>query len=203
MIKKAIFGGTFDPIHIGHIHIAYEALYMLKLDKVVFVPTGNPPHKSKEDITDALLRHKMVKEAIKSEDKFTVSDYEISRPNLSYTYNTLKYFSDLEKQTQWYFLVGMDCLMDLENWNKIEDIFKLCQFIVFNRPSFPAFTMKSIKEKKKKIEDRYSTEIIYLNAPLLDISSTTIRKNISEGRNVNYLLPGNVSRIIKQLGLYK
>jgi nicotinate-nucleotide adenylyltransferase len=63
--------------------------------------------------------------------------------------------------------------------------------------------MKSIKEKKKKIEDRYSTEIIYLNAPLLDISSTTIRKNISEGRNVNYLLPGNVSRIIKQLGLYK
>ncbi|MHC6179049.1 nicotinate-nucleotide adenylyltransferase [Clostridium sp. JNZ X4-2] len=203
MIKKAIFGGTFDPIHIGHIHIAYGALYDLKLDSIVFMPTGNPPHKLKENVTDALLRYDMVRNAIKSESKFTVSDYEINRPNLSYTYNTLEYFNKLEKQTQWYFLTGMDCLMDVENWNKVEDIFKLCQFIVFNRPGFPTFTIKNIKEQKKKIEERYSTKIIYLNAPLLDISSTTIRNSISEGKNVDYLLPGNVSHIIKQLGLYK
>ncbi len=203
MIKKAIFGGTFDPIHIGHIHIAYEALYRLKLDRIVFMPTGNPPHKLKKDITDALLRYNMVKDAIKSESKFTVSDYEINRPNLSYTYNTLEYFNNLEKHTQWYFLTGMDCLMDIQNWNKVEDIFKLCQFIVFNRPNFPAFTMQSIKEQKKKIEDRYSTEVIYLDAPLLDISSTNIRNSIREGRRVDYLLPENVSDIIEKFGLYK
>ncbi|HBC97037.1 MAG TPA: nicotinic acid mononucleotide adenylyltransferase [Clostridium sp.] len=203
MIKKAIFGGTFDPIHIGHIHIAYEALYRLKLDEIVFMPTGNPPHKLKKYVTDGSLRYKMVKSAIESEGKFTVSDYEINRPNLSYTYNTLEHFSKLEKDTKWYFLVGMDCLMDIQNWKRVDDIFKLCQFIVFNRPNFPAFTKESIKRQKKKIEDRYSTEIIYLNAPLLDISSTTIRKNMREGRRVDYLLPENVSDIIEKFGLYR
>jgi nicotinate-nucleotide adenylyltransferase len=93
--------------------------------------------------------------------------------------------------------------MDIQNWKRVDDIFKLCQFIVFNRPNFPAFTKESIKRQKKKIEDRYSTEIIYLNAPLLDISSTTIRKNMREGRRVDYLLPENVSDIIEKFGLYR
>ena len=203
MVKKAIFGGTFDPIHNGHIHIAYETLYRLGVDNIIFVPTGNPPHKTKRDITSAFLRYEMVKAAVSMESKFSVSKYEINKPNLSYTYNTLKHFNKVERKTRWYFLTGVDCLMDIESWNRVEDIFKLCQFIVFNRPGFPDFTKKNIKEQKEKIEKKYSAKIIYLDAPLFDISSTDIRKNIKLGRNVSYLLPESVYHIIKQHNLYR
>ncbi|WP_373844573.1 nicotinate-nucleotide adenylyltransferase [Clostridium sp.] len=203
MIKKAIFGGTFDPIHNGHIHIAYEAVYRLGLDKIVFMPTGNPPHKAKKSITDAFLRYEMVKVAIRSESKFTVSNYEVNKPTLSYTYSTLEHFNNLESETEWYFLTGADCLMNIEKWSRVDSIFKLCKFIVFNRPGFPAFTTESIKKQKKEIEDKYSTNIIYLDAPLFDISSTVIRNSVKEGKNINYFLPESVCNIIKQLNLYK
>ncbi|MFL0195785.1 nicotinate-nucleotide adenylyltransferase [Clostridium sp. WILCCON 0269] len=203
MIKKAIFGGTFDPIHNGHIHIAYEAIYRLGLDKIVFMPTGNPPHKLKKNITDAFLRYEMVKVAIRTESKFTVSNYEVNKPTLSYTYSTLEHFNKLEVKTEWYFLTGADCLMDIEKWNKVDSIFKLCKFIVFNRPGFPTFTSENIEAQKKKIEDKYSTNIIYLDAPLFDISSTVIRNSVREGKNVNYFLPESVCNIINQLNLYK
>ncbi|WP_333860075.1 nicotinate-nucleotide adenylyltransferase [Clostridium sp.] len=203
MIKKAIFGGTFDPIHNGHIHIAYEAVYRLGLDKIVFMPTGNPPHKAKKSITDAFLRYEMVKVAIRSESKFIVSNYEVNKPTLSYTYSTLEHFNNLESETEWYFLTGADCLMNIEKWSRVDSIFKLCKFIVFNRPGFPAFTTESIKKQKKEIEDKYSTNIIYLDAPLFDISSTVIRNSVKEGKNINYFLPESVCNIIKQLNLYK
>lgn len=203
MVKKAIFGGTFDPIHNGHIHIAYEAIYRLGLDKVVFMPTGNPPHKLKKRVTDAFLRYEMVKVAIRSESKFTVSNYEVNKPTLSYTYSTLEHFNKIESKTEWYFLTGADCLMDIEKWSKVDIIFKLCKFIVFNRPGFPVFTSEGIMAQKKRIEEKYSTDIIYLDAPLFDISSTVIRNSVREGKNINYFLPESVCNIIKQLNLYK
>ncbi|WP_368488528.1 nicotinate-nucleotide adenylyltransferase [Clostridium sp. BJN0013] len=203
MVKKAIFGGTFDPIHNGHIHIAYEAIYRLGLDEIVFMPTGNPPHKAKKSITDAFLRYEMVKVAIRSESKFTVSNYEVNKPTLSYTYSTLEHFNKLESKTEWHFLTGADCLMDIEKWSRVDSIFRLCKFIVFNRPGFPAFTSESIEAQKKKIEEKYSTNIIYLDAPLFDISSTVIRNSVKEGKNVNYFLPESVCNIINQLNLYK
>lgn len=200
MIKKAIFGGTFDPIHNGHIHIAYEAFYKLNLNEVIFVPSGIPPHKLGKKITDSTVRYNMVKSAINEEKKFVVSDYEINSPDLSYTYKTLKHFNDIETNVEWYFLTGMDCLMDVEKWSNPGEIFKLCKFVVFNRPGFD---MDSIKSQKKKMEDKYSANIIFLNANLLDISSTNIRENIKINRNVGYLLPESVYNIIKKYNLYK
>lgn len=200
MIKKAIFGGTFDPIHNGHIHIAYEAFYKLNLNEVIFVPSGIPPHKLGKKITDSTVRYNMVKSAINEEKKFVVSDYEINSPDLSYTYKTLRHFNDIETNVEWYFLTGMDCLMDVEKWSNPSEIFKLCKFVVFNRPGFD---MDSIKSQKKKMEDKYSAHIIFLNANLLDISSTNIRENIKINRNVGYLLPESVYNIIKKYNLYK
>lgn len=200
MIKKAIFGGTFDPIHNGHIHIAYEALYALKLDEVIFVPSGTPPHKLGNKITDSYIRFDMVRKAIQEERKFLVSDYEIKKKNLSYTYDTLKHFNEVENNTEWYFLTGMDCLMQVEEWNNPRGIFELSNFIVFNRPGF---NMENIRQQKKKIENKYAAKIIFLDAPLLDISSTNIRENIKIGRNISYLLPGSVYDIIKKYKLYK
>lgn len=200
MIRKAIFGGTFDPIHNGHIHIAYEALYKLKLDKIVFMPSGTPPHKLENEVTDAPIRYDMVKEAVKKEEKFVVSDYEMENSRLSYTYRTLLHFRENDDNTELYFLTGMDCLMDIEKWNNPGGIFKLCKFIVFDRPGF---SRESIIDQKRYIEKKYSTNIICLKAPLLDISSTSIRENIRIGRNVSYLLPESVYEIIKKYNLYK
>ncbi|WP_123052952.1 nicotinate-nucleotide adenylyltransferase [Clostridium sp. JN-1] len=200
MIKKAIFGGTFDPIHNGHLHIAYEALYKLDLDKVIFVPSSNPPHKLDENITEVNLRYEMVKMAVSQEKSFCVSDYEIKNDNLSYTYKTLEYFNELEKDTKWYFITGVDCLMDIEGWKNYEQVLKLCNFVTFNRPGY---LIDDIKRKKYELEKKYDSNIIFLDIPLLDISSTNIRKLIQMDRNVSYLLPCNVYNMIKKLGLYK
>ncbi|MBA5849911.1 nicotinate-nucleotide adenylyltransferase [Clostridium sp. cel8] len=200
MIKKAIFGGTFDPLHNGHIHIAYEALYKLNLDEVIFMPSGNPPHKMENEVTDASLRYNMVKKAVEKEDKFKVSCYEMKDNSVSYTYKTLAHFNKVDKNVEWYFLTGVDCLMDVEEWNNPSGIFKLCKFIVFNRPGF---SKESIENQKIYIENKYSADIIFLDAPLLDISSTSIRENIRIGRNVSYLLPESVYDIIKKYNLYR
>lgn len=200
MMKKAIFGGTFDPIHNGHLHIAYEALYKLNLDKIIFMPSGNPPHKSNKNITEAFLRYEMVKIAIRNEDNFDVSDYEINRDNLSYTYQTLEYFTNLEKETKWYFITGVDCLMDIENWKNAEEILNLCTFVVFNRTGY---SIESVLKKKISIEKKCNNKIVFLDIPLLEISSTNIRKHIKEGRKVGHLMPESVCYIIEQLKLYK
>lgn len=200
MIKKAIFGGTFDPIHNGHIHIAYEALYKLNLDEIIFMPSGNPPHKLENEITDAAVRYDMVTKAVEKEPKFVVSDYEINSSDLSYTYKTLCHFNEIEKNTEWYFLTGLDCLMDIEHWNNPEGIFKLCKFIVFNRPGF---NMDSVRIQRENVEKKYSAHIIFLDAPLLDISSTGIRENIKMGRNVSYLISETVYDIIRKYNLYR
>ncbi|KZL93860.1 nicotinate-nucleotide adenylyltransferase [Clostridium magnum] len=200
MIKKAIFGGTFDPIHNGHLHIAYEALYKFNLNKIIFMPSGNPPHKLGKKITNASFRYEMVKAVTREEKSFDISSYEINKINLSYTYQTLQHFNDLEKDTEWHFLTGADCLMDIESWKNADKIFQLCKMVVFNRPGY---NIENIEEQKSKVEKKYNGEIIFLDIPLLDISSTNIRNTVREGKNVSYLLPESVYNIIKQLNLYK
>lgn len=199
-MKKAIFGGTFDPIHIGHIHIAYEALYNLHLDKILFMPAGNPPHKINKKITDAQIRYDLVKRAIECESHFEISDYEINKKENSYTYETVELFSELKRNIEWYFLIGVDSLMDLDNWKNVDRIFNSCKLVVYNRAGF---TVEQVLKQKHHMEHKYHKKIIFLDMPIIDISSTTIRCNIKEGRNVEYLLPSGVDEIINRLNLYK
>jgi len=199
-VKKAIFGGTFDPIHIGHIHIAYEALYNLQLDKVLFMPAGNPPNKIDKKITDAQIRYNLVKTAIDPEPYFEVSDYEINKKEKSYTYETVEFFSKMEPSIEWYFLVGLDSLMDLDNWRSLDRILNSCIVIAYNRAGF---TMEDVLRQKEHIKKKYNKEIIFLNMPIIDISSTSIRDSIKEGRNVDYLLPRGTEEIIHKFHIYK
>jgi nicotinate-nucleotide adenylyltransferase len=199
-VKKAIFGGTFDPIHIGHVHIAYEALYNLHLDKILFMPAGNPPHKTNKIITSAEIRYDLVKKAIEDEACFEISDYEINKKENSYTYETVELFSKLEPNTEWYFLIGVDSLMDLNHWKNVDRILDICKLTVYNRAGF---TGEEVLEQKKYIEQKFNKKIIFLDMPIIDISSTKIRNNIKEGRQVNYLLPRGVESIINKLQLYK
>lgn len=199
MIKKAIFGGTFDPIHNGHLHIAFQALDNFNLEEVVFMPSGNPPHKLGKKITDSSIRYELVKMAIRDEKRFSISDYEIMHHGLSYTYKTLAYFNQIEPETEWYFLTGADCLMELDTWKNVDKIFSLCNFVVFNRSGY---TKEDFQNQKERVEKQYNSKVIYLDMPILDISSTSIRESIKNNKNVEYLMPPGVYNTILQLGLY-
>ncbi|WP_297634037.1 nicotinate-nucleotide adenylyltransferase [uncultured Clostridium sp.] len=198
MKKYGIIGGTFDPIHFAHLYIADEAKYSLGLDKVIFMPNGNPPHKALKEVSEGFLRYEMVCEGIKGLDGFIASDYEIKRDEPSFTYKTLQAFK--EKDVELFFITGADCLMDLEEWENIKEIFNNANLVVFKRPGF---TFEDLKEQKKYIEEKYETKIIFLNLKDLDISSTDIRKRIKENRNVKFFLPNGVLDIIKREKLYK
>jgi len=200
MDKKGIFGGTFDPIHNGHLNIANEALKQLDLSKILFMPSGNPPHKIKNDRVDAKIRYELIKMATWSEKRFEVSNYEIERRELSYTYITVEHFKRLEPETIWYFITGVDCLMEIDTWKNVDRILKCCKLVVFNRPGFK---MKDILKEKEKNEKIYGKEIVFIDLPLLDISSREIKKKIKEGKRVDHLMPQGVYNKIIELGLYK
>lgn len=198
MKKYGIIGGTFDPIHFAHLYIADEAKASLELDKIIFMPNGNPPHKSLKKVSEASIRYEMVSEGIKDFKGFTVSDYEIKKNGPSFTYETLQAFK--QEDVEVFFITGADCLMDLEKWKNIKEIFKVSNFVVFSRPGF---TYETLKEQKEYIENKYNTKIIFLNLKDLDISSTDIRERIRLGRNVKFFLPNSVLDIIERERLYK
>ena len=197
MKKYGIMGGTFDPIHNAHLYIAYEAKELLGLDKVIFIPNGSPPHKDNKNITGASLRYRMVLEAIKDFEDFEVSKYEIEKKELSYTYKTLEHFK--EDDVELYFITGADCLVDLDKWKNVSEIFSLCKFVVFTRPGFKE---EDLIEEKKRAEKKYNGEIIFLNILDLEISSTDIRKRISEGKRIDFFVPKRVINLIEKENIY-
>lgn len=199
-MKKGIIGGTFDPFHNGHMHIAYEALEKLNLDKILFIPAGNPPHKNNKNITDATIRYKIVEKAIKGESCFEISSYEVLKEGLSFTYETLEYLNEKEPDTQWYFICGVDCLMQLGSWRNVGTILESCQLAVFIRPGYE---QEQICNQKDKIEKKYKKEILLINLPQMDISSSYIRERIEKSKNISYLVPYSVNKDIKSLNLYK
>jgi nicotinate-nucleotide adenylyltransferase len=200
MPDKGLFGGTFDPIHFGHLYIAQEALHKLNLDSLVFMPSGNPPHKTNKEKTDAFIRYELVNMAIRDEEKFVSSSYEIYSKGLSYTYKTLEYLKQKEPHTNWYFITGVDCLMELDLWRNVDEIFKLCTLVVFNRLGYKK---DDILMQKKEVEEKYKVKIIFLDINPIDISSTDIKEMLKQGKNVSHLLPINVLNTILELGLYK
>lgn len=197
MKKYGIIGGTFDPIHNAHLYIAYEAKLKLGLDKVIFVPNGSPPHKSLKKVTGASLRYEMVKEAIKDFEDFEVSDYEINKKELSYTYKTLEHFKS--NDIELYFITGADCLFDLDKWKNVSEIFSLCNFVVFTRPGFKE---EDLLKQKEIAEKKYNGKITFLNVLDLEISSTDIRKRIGEGKRVDFFVPKEVLKIIEREKVY-
>lgn len=199
MIKIGILGGTFDPIHNGHLYIASEAIYQLGLNKVLFMPSGNPPHKTSKYITDGSIRYELVKMAIRDKSFFDVSDYEIRKKGLSYTYETMEYLKKIDNTVSLYFITGADCLMDLDLWKNVDRILNACTLVVFGRPGY---NKSELIEQKKKIENKYGKEIIYMDLLQLDISSSSIRESISKGKIIDYFLPQGVYNSIVELGLY-
>ena len=200
MKRYGIMGGTFNPIHLAHLYIAYEAKEQLNLDKVIFMPTGNPPHKKDNKIIDVKYRYNMVKKAIESYEGFVISNYEINKAGYSYTYETLQYLNDKYDECEIYFISGGDSLMSIEKWRRPELILKNCTFVAFNRG---IYTKEILNEQKKRLEDKYKCKITLLDVVDMDISSSIIRDRLQEGKRVDFFIPKEVQKYIEENELYK
>lgn len=197
--KVGIMGGSFDPIHMGHLVAANEVLNIYKLDEIIFVPAGNPPHKNGLG-ADSFHRYLMVSMAVLSNNKFSVSDFEIKNANKSYTLNTLKEFSKIYENTKLYFITGFDAVIDLPNWHEPEEIMKLCSIIAVTRP---ISNIDVVEDKIDEIRKNLGGNIEMLKVPMLQISSTDIRERFKKGISAKYLLPESVEQYIIKNNLYQ
>lgn len=200
MYRIGIMGGTFDPIHYGHLVAAEEARWHFELKQVIFIPAGHPPHKAHEKITEARHRLAMVQLAIQGNSFFVVSDMEIQRPGLSYTINTVR---ELRKNGHFmdiFFIVGADAILDILSWKQFDELLNTCFFIAAKRPGY---RLEKLKTKLTGLTGDQLKRIIAMEVPSLAISSTDIRARVRMGRPIKYLLPENVEKYIYDNKLYK
>lgn len=198
IIKKrvGIIGGTFDPIHYGHLSAAEEAYREFGLSEVVFIPAGEPPHKD-HLLTKADDRYMMAVLATVGCPYFCVSRVEIDRSGKSYTTDTLKAIAQIPKYSdaEFYFIVGMDALLLVESWKEPREILTLCKLVAVSRPGYSFDSLK-------KLPDEYRAIIHTLEIPHLDISSTDIRERVRRGYGAKFLVPPSVEDYILKMMLY-
>ena len=202
--RIGIMGGTFNPIHHGHMVTAQEALDQFSLDRVVFIPTGDPPHKVEDLLAHAEDRYLMTVIAISSNDSFFVSRAEIDRRGKSYTIETVKelrntYGADAEL----FFITGADAILEILTWKNTDEIVTLAKFIAATRPGYDLSKIEGLKSTLFRSEKEADEGISIMEIPALAISSTDIRKRIKQGRPINYLVPEGVNNYIIKHGLYR
>jgi nicotinate-nucleotide adenylyltransferase len=183
--KIAIYGGTFDPVHHGHLILAREALETLGLDKVIFVPAAVSPLKGRAPAASGDMRSKMLRAAIEDEEGFTVDDCELRRPPPSWTIDTVLEIRKREAGSDIYLLIGEDNVATLDRWRRFDELKKLVRFLVLDRTGSQA--QRDYKIVRRKI----------------DISATGIRKRVAHGQSIRYLVPQAVDQIIQHEKLYR
>jgi len=199
MKKVGIMGGTFNPIHNGHLFLAEHAYDQAGLDYVMFMPTMNPPHKPEAIVISAEHRLNMVKLAIKNNPHFVLSDMELNRPGLTYTSDTLKILKEKEPDTEFYFIVGADSLMMMPTWKDPQTVFSLSTVVVGGREDY----MKDrLMEQASYLKKTYKGTIIFLEMPNIEISSEYIRERVAENKTIRYYVPEEVLEYIKLHNLY-
>ena len=192
-MKIGIIGGTFNPIHIGHLIIASDVTGIFSLEKVLFIPSGDPPHKKNQEIIDAAHRLDMVQLAIANDPRFEVSDIEIKRGGKSYTVDTIEEIINIYgEDSEIYFIAGTDSAGELPTWKEPQKILSLTHFVAITRPGFPL----------DKVSKRYRKKMISVQTILLGISSSNIRQRIREGKSIKYLVPPEVEEYIERNNLY-
>jgi nicotinate-nucleotide adenylyltransferase len=213
-IRIGLLGGTFNPIHIGHLRAAEEIREKFQLDKVIFVPSKIPPHKISPEVISPLHRISMVKRAIKANPFFSVSDIELRRKGTSYSIQTIRYFRRRYGQdVQLFFILGEDAFREITIWKDYKKIFTLCDWIVMKRPGYPLKTIKEIIPVELKqffcyqfsgniLIHRSNHRLYFTEITLLDISSSLIRERIKGGKSIRYLLPNGVEEYIEKNRLY-
>lgn len=198
--KIGIMGGTFNPIHTGHLLLAQEALEEAKLTQVCFLPSGISYLKQDDNVLDAKYRLCMTELAILGNPDFTVSDMEIKRSGNTYTCDTLKQLKEEQPGTIFYFIVGADSLFSMETWYHPEEVFSSCNILAAVRDNVG---LSDLEEKAEQLRSRFDAEITLLTLPRIDISSTDIRERVKVGKSIRYMVPDTVHDYILQNNFYK
>jgi nicotinate-nucleotide adenylyltransferase len=196
MEKKRIglFGGTFNPIHCGHVKAAESVQNIFSFDRILFIPSYLPPHKESVDVASAAHRLKMVELALASFDRFFPSSVEIDARGTSYSILTLNKIKEMFPQTEAFFLLGIDAFLEIETWKDYEDVLEQCSFVVMSRPGF------RLSEAKDILTEKYKIYLLSINT--LDISSSEVRERIRKNQPIEGLVPENVENYIKERRLY-
>jgi nicotinate-nucleotide adenylyltransferase len=197
--RLGLLGGTFDPPHYGHLVAAQEAADALQLDRVLFLPAGQPPHKRGRRISPVALRIAMVKAAIRGNPCFRLCLADVERPGPSFTVGLLAALREsLSPETELFFLVGMDSLRDLLTWREPERLLELCTLVAVQRPGVETVDPTSLERELPGASKR----IVVLRTPGVDVASSDLRARAANGRTLRYLVPEAVRRIVEREELY-
>lgn len=191
--KIGILGGTFDPIHLGHLVLAEQVREKLKLNQVIFIPCFSPPHKTRRKLSPAKDRFCMTRLALEDNPFFSVSDIELKRRGPSYTVDTLRQLKDLYPDSKIYFLTGSDVLNEICTWKDPEQIYKLVKVVIATRPGFDEFDS----------ENHFAKRSIIIRITGVNISSSQIRNMVKKGQSIKYLVPLKVEEYIEKRKLYR
>lgn len=220
-MRIGLFGGTFNPIHNCHLTIARQIRERLSLDQILFIPTGDPPHKPKGDLAPAMHRLEMVRLAIAGEPAFAVTDIETRRPAKSYSIDTVRLLrAQYGAAAELSFIVGLDAFLDFPSWRQAQDLLTLCHFVVVprtgvafaslaDRPALLSIPREPLEALDSRRQDRLDvpvpggTRLTLLRLPPCDISASDIRRRIRGGMSVASLLPASVESYIMRFKIYQ
>ncbi|MEZ4682122.1 MAG: nicotinate-nucleotide adenylyltransferase [Caldilineaceae bacterium] len=196
--RIGIFGGTFDPIHLGHLILAEEALYQLKLDRIYLVPAGDPPHKQDRTITPVEHRIRMAELATVDSPALWISHIDANRPGPHYSVDMVRLLRQaVGEQATFFFLMGLDSLRDLPAWHQPQALMALVKIVVFTRPTI-TIEWPTIEQALPGLQD----QVLLLKMPALEISSSTLRQRIQNGDPTRFQVPQPVAAYIQKHGLY-
>jgi nicotinate-nucleotide adenylyltransferase len=214
-MRIGLFGGTFDPIHWGHLRSAEEVREAFALDRILFIPTAKPPHKRGQTKTSQRDRLAMVRLALASNPNFGVSTVEINRPGVSYSIDTLRYFAARKRrQDTYYFILGLDAFREIGTWKDFKEVFPLCNFIVTSRPGSRKANLLSgtsiavrklfcYDPKERTHRHRSGTTLHFLQLTDFAVSASDIRARVRQGKSIRYLVPQTVEEYIGKRHLYR
>ncbi|MDK9709774.1 nicotinate-nucleotide adenylyltransferase [Acidaminobacter sp.] len=198
--RIGLMGGSFDPIHYGHLVLAEEMRTRLSLDQVIFIPVGRAPHKHADKMTMPRQRYEMVMLATLDHPDFEVSSIETDREGVTYSHETVSQIvRESSPEDKFFFIAGADTLMELESWRSVETLLKMVTFVGAARPGTDQAVLL---QKMEQLQQRYSASVKIEELPELDISSTDLRKRIALGQSVKYLMPETVAQYIVKHQLY-
>ena len=197
-MRIGLYGGTFDPIHTGHLIVIENAINYMNLDKVIILPSSNPPHKKHKKKTATNIRVEMVAEAIKDNDKIILSTYESTDQTVRYTHETIRYFKKYFSEDEIFYILGEDSFLTIDTWRNYEDILDE-NIIVFTRSNIDS---DSELVKKVEIIKKDNPNIFLINNLNINISSTLIRGLVKDKKSIKYLVSDGVKYIIEKRGLY-
>lgn len=197
--KIGLMGGTFDPIHLGHLFIAEAARVHLGLEKVIFFPNGQPAHaEGKTAVATSEMRWELTNFAIQSNPYFEASRIEIERPGKSFAIETVAQFQrELGDETELFFIVGADSMVDVLTWHRGAELLETCRFVAATRPGF------DWEKAKNQLTPRQTSRVEWLQTPGLHIASRDLRQRVKNGEAIRYLVPDEVAQKIEELGLYR